>query len=123
MIAKGYTNIRAMIETQYGILSHMITDIAYRYQTLLKLTEEEADRLAQNNSDGDHDVYHSILNSFNDVEERSLCLMTESRKILFCAKFLSYNCIFLFSCCYSCFSTFYLYFCIVFIAKTVIIDI
>ena len=50
MFAKGYTNIRAMIETQYGILSHMITDIAYRYQTLLKLTEEEADRLAQNNS-------------------------------------------------------------------------
>ena len=38
MFAKGYTNIRAMIETQYGILSHMITDIAYRYQTLLKLT-------------------------------------------------------------------------------------
>lgn len=40
MIAKGYTNIRAMIETQYRILSHMITDIAYRYQTLLKQTEE-----------------------------------------------------------------------------------
>ena len=95
MFAKGYTNIRAMIETQYGILSHMITDIAYRCQTLLKQTEEESDRLAQNNSDGDHDVYHSILNSFNDVAERSLCLMTESRKILFCAKFLSYNCIFL----------------------------
>lgn len=48
MFAKGYTNIRAMIETQYGILSHMITDIAYRYQMLLKQTEEEADRLAQN---------------------------------------------------------------------------
>ena len=95
MFAKGYTNIRAMIETQYGILSQMITDIAYRYQTLLKQTKEEADRLAQNNSDGDYDVYHTILNSFNDVEERSLCLMTESRKILFCAKFLSYNCIFL----------------------------
>lgn len=47
MFAKGYTNIRAMIETQYGILSHMITDIAYRYQTLLKQTEEEADRLAK----------------------------------------------------------------------------
>lgn len=41
MIAKGYTNIRAMIETQYRILSHMITDIAYRYQTLLKQTEEK----------------------------------------------------------------------------------
>ncbi len=40
MFAKGYTSIRAMIETQYGILSHMITDIAYRYQTLLKQTEE-----------------------------------------------------------------------------------
>lgn len=86
MFAKGYTNIRAMIETQYGILSHMITDIAYRYQTLLKQTEEEADRLARDNSDGDYEVYHTILNSFNDVEERSLCLMTESRKILFCAK-------------------------------------
>lgn len=36
MIAKGYTNIRAMIETQYGILSQMIMDIAYRYQTQLK---------------------------------------------------------------------------------------
>ena len=91
MIAKGYTNIRAMIETQYRILSHMITDIAYRYQTLLKQTEEEADRLAQNNSDGDYDVYHTILNSFNDVEERSLCLMTESRKILFCAIFSYYE--------------------------------
>ena len=91
MFAKGYTNIRAMIETQYGILSHMITDIAYRYQTLLKQTEEESDRLAQNNSDGDHDVYHSILNSLSDVEERSYCLMTESRKILFCAIFSYYE--------------------------------
>ena len=91
MFAKGDTNIRAMIETQYGILSHMITDIAYRYQTLLKQTEEEADRLAQNNSDGDYDVYHTILNSFNDVEERSSCLMTESRKILFCAIFSYYE--------------------------------
>ncbi len=70
MFAKGYTNIRAMIETQYGILSQMIMDIAYRYQTQLKQTEEEADRLAQNNSDGDYEVYHTILNSFNDVEER-----------------------------------------------------
>ena len=43
MFAKGYTNIRAMIETQYGILSQMIMDIPYRYQTRLKQTEEEAD--------------------------------------------------------------------------------
>ena len=85
MFAKGYTNIRAMIETQYGILSQMIMDIAYRYQTQLKETEEENDRFAQENSDRDYDVYHSILNSLSDVEERSYCLMTESRKILFCA--------------------------------------
>ena len=45
MFAKGYTNIRAMIETQYGILSQMITDIAYRYQLQLKETEEENDIL------------------------------------------------------------------------------
>ena len=45
MFAKGYTNIRAMIETQYGILSQMITDIAYRYQLQLKDTEEENDIL------------------------------------------------------------------------------
>ena len=85
MFLKGYTNIRAMIETQYGILSQMIADIAYRYQTQLKQTEEKADRLARDNSDGDNDVYHTILNSFNDVEERLYCLMTEGRKILFCA--------------------------------------
>lgn len=91
MFAKGYTNIRAMIETQYAILSQMIMDIAYRYQTQLKQTEEEADRLARDNSDGDYKVYHTILNSFNDVEERSYCLMTESRKILFCAIFSYYE--------------------------------
>lgn len=91
MFAKGYTNIRAMIETQYGILSQMITDIAYRYQVQLKETEEETDRLARDNSDGDYDVYHTILNSFNDVEERQSCLMTESRKILFCAIFSYYE--------------------------------
>lgn len=91
MFAKGYTNIRAMIETQYGILSQMITDIAYRYQVQLKGTEEETDRLARDNSDGDYDVYHTILNSFNDVEERQSCLMTESRKILFCAIFSYYE--------------------------------
>ena len=85
MFAKGYTNIRAMIETQYGILSQMIMDIAYRYQTQFKETEEENDRFAQENSDRDYDVYHSILNSLSVVEERSYCLMTESRKILFCA--------------------------------------
>lgn len=43
MIAKGYTNIRAMIETQYGILSQMIMDIAYKYQTQLKQTEKITD--------------------------------------------------------------------------------
>lgn len=91
MFAKGYTNIRAMIETQYGILSQMITDIAYRYQAQLKGTEEEADRSARDNSDGDYNVYRSILNSFNDVEERQSCLMTESRKILFCAIFSYYE--------------------------------
>ena len=63
----------------------MIMDIAYRYQTQLKETEEENDRFAQENLDRDYDVYHSILNSLSDVEERSYCLMTESRKILFCA--------------------------------------
>lgn len=80
-----------MIETQYGILSQMVTDIAYRYQAQLKGTEEDADRLAQDNSDGDYDIYRSILNSFNDVEERLSCLMTESRKILFCAIFSYYE--------------------------------
>ena len=80
-----------MIETQYGILSQMITDIAYRYQAQLKGTEKEADRLAHDNSNGDYDVYRSILNSFNDVEERQSCLMTESRKTLFCTIFSYYE--------------------------------
>ena len=51
MFAKGYTTIRAMIGIQFGILSQMITDIAYRYQLQLKDTEEENDRFAQENSD------------------------------------------------------------------------
>ena len=47
--------------------------------------------MARDNSDGDYEIYHTILNSFNDVEERSYCLMTESRKILFCAIFSYYE--------------------------------
>ena len=75
MFAKGYTNIRAMIETQYGILSQTVTDIAYRYQAQLKGIEEEADRFARENSNGDYNIYRTILNNFNDVEERQSCLI------------------------------------------------
>lgn len=91
MISKGFSTIRAAIETQYGILSQMICDISSHYQKELQKIQNEAQHIAKENSDGDYEIYLSILHSFTDIEDVHIELLKESRKIVFCAIFSYYE--------------------------------
>ena len=83
--------MRAAIETQYGILSQMICDISSHYQKELQKIQNEAQHIAKENSDGDYEIYLSILHSFTDIEDIHIELLKESRKIVFCAIFSYYE--------------------------------
>lgn len=91
MISKGFNTIRVVIETQYGILSQMICDISSHYQKELQKIQNEAQHIAKENSDGDYEIYLSILNSFTDIEDVHIELLKECRKIVFCAIFSYYE--------------------------------
>lgn len=91
MFSKGYNNLQAIIETQYGILSQLIYDIDNHYQKSLQQFQEEILRISKENSDGDYEVYLSILHSFDDEKERQASLCKEARKILFCSIFSYYE--------------------------------
>lgn len=83
--------MRAAIEIQYGILSQMICDISSHYQKELQKIQNEAQHIAKENSDGDYEIYLSILHSFTDIEDIHIELLKESRKIVFCAIFSYYE--------------------------------
>ena len=91
MISKGFSTMRAAIEIQYGILSQMICDISSHYQKELQKIQNEAQHIAKENSDGDYEIYLSILHSFTDIEDIHIELLKESRKIVFCAIFSYYE--------------------------------
>lgn len=91
MFAKGYTNIRALIETQYGILSQMIYDIDNHYQMSLQQINSDVQHIAEENADGDYDEYISIIRNFDYDVERQTALCIEARRILFCSIFSYYE--------------------------------
>ena len=84
MIRNARTNIRAEIDTQYEILSQMIEDIADRYQEEELRFEKFVDRMAEEDSEGDEDIKHTILRNFDASFEKQSSLTFEARKILFC---------------------------------------
>ena len=87
MIGKTRTDIRAEIDAQYEILSQMIEDIADRYQEDELSFEEFVNRMAEEDSDGDEDIKHTIQRSFDASLEKQSSLTFEARKILFCTIF------------------------------------
>ncbi len=87
MIGKARTDIRAEIDTQYEILSQMIEDIADRYQEDALRFEEFVNRMAEEDSDGDDDIKHTIQRSFDAPLEKQYSLTYEARRILFCTIF------------------------------------
>ena len=91
MFVKGYTNIRALIESQYGILSQMIYDIDNHYQTNLQQINSDVRHIAEKNAEGDYDEYISIVHNFEDAMDRQTALCVEARKILFCSIFSYYE--------------------------------
>lgn len=84
-IGKTRTNIRAEIDTQYDILSQMIEEIADHYQEEATRFEEDINRMAKENSEGDEDIKLSIQRNYYDSIEKQYSLTFEARKILFCA--------------------------------------
>lgn len=69
----------------------MICDISSHYQKELQKIQNEAQHIAKENSDGDYEIYLSILHSFTDIEDIHIELLKESRKIVFCAIFSYYE--------------------------------
>ena len=69
----------------------MICDISSHYQKELQKIQNEAQYIAKENSDGDYEIYLSILHSFTDIEGVHIELLKESRKIVFCAIFSYYE--------------------------------
>ncbi len=64
MIAKGYNEIRHVIEYRYGILSQLISEIDNYYQKTFAQFQKEALDLAKQNSNGDFEVYLYNLTKF-----------------------------------------------------------
>ena len=87
MIGKARTNVRTEIDTQYEIISKMIEDIADRYLEDELRFEECVKRMAEEDSDGDEDIKHTIQRSFDTSLEKQYLLTFEARKILFCTIF------------------------------------
>ena len=87
MIRNARTNIRAEIDAQYEILSQMIEDVADRYQEDELHFEEYVNRMAEEDSEGDEDIKHTILRNFDASLEKQYSLTFEARKILFCTIF------------------------------------
>lgn len=87
MIGKARTNVRAEIDTQYEIISQMIEDIANNYQEEELRFEKFVDRMAEEDSEGDEDIKHTIKRSFDASLEKQYSLTSEARKILFCTIF------------------------------------
>lgn len=87
IVGKARTDIRAEIDAQYEILSQMIEDIADRYQEGELRFEKYVDRMAEEDSEGDENIKHTIQRSFDTPLKKQYSLTIEARKILFCTIF------------------------------------
>lgn len=91
MIAKGCNTIRALIETQYIVILRMIDGIVEYNNEALEVSTNYAREIAKNNSNGDNDVFHSILHNFDEEYDQLMTIGRESRRILFCTIFAYYE--------------------------------
>lgn len=91
MISKGYNTLRALIETRYGILSQLISNVEKHYHSPWIDFQNYVIKTAKENCDGDNEIYFSILHSFDTEEEILESLLKETRRILFCSIFSYYE--------------------------------
>lgn len=91
MIAKGRSNVKAMIQDQYEILVEMIRHIDTIYQNNASDFEQKANNYASEAANGDMGVYNSVRQLFVDEEFRNEFKCYEARKMLLCMVFSYYE--------------------------------
>lgn len=79
MIAKGYNEIRYMIEYRYGILSQLISEIDNYYQKTFAQFQKEALDLAKQNSSGNFEVYYTKVRIKSDKQKNVAKLLADRR--------------------------------------------
>ena len=86
-IGRTKTNIRAQIDDQNVNLLQMVSDIADHYHKETIDFEDEVNRFAIDNSEGDNEIYIDLRDSYSNEIIKKYSLLVEARKILFCSIF------------------------------------
>lgn len=90
-IGRVRSNHRAEIEDQYSILSQMIEEISYQFQERLKRINQMAREDAGEQSEGEYEIYSSVINSYLYEIDRSESMCLQARQILFCSIYAYYE--------------------------------
>lgn len=88
---RARSNHRAEIEDQYSILSQMIEEISFQFKERLEEIDCMAKENADEQSEGDPEIYSSVINSYSYEIERSESMCLQARQILFCSIYAYYE--------------------------------
>ena len=88
---RARSNHRAEIEDQYSILSQMIEEISFQFKERLEKINHIAKEDADEQSEGEYEIYSSVINSYLHEIERSESMCLQARQILFCSIYAYYE--------------------------------
>ena len=91
VIGRARSNHRAEIEDQYSILSQMIEEISFQFKERLETIDQIAREDADEQSEGEYEIYSSVINSYLHEIERSESKCLQARQILFCSIYAYYE--------------------------------
>jgi hypothetical protein len=91
VIGRARSNHRAEIEDQYSILSQMIEEISFQFKERLEKIDHMAKEDANEQSEGEYEIYSSVINSYSHEIERSESMCLQARQILFCSIYAYYE--------------------------------
>ena len=90
-IVRARSNHRAEIEDQYSILSQLIEEISFQFKERLEKIDHIAKEDADEQSEGEYEIYSSVINSYLHEIERSESMCLQARQILFCSIYAYYE--------------------------------
>lgn len=90
-IFRARSNHRAEIEDQYSILSQMIEEISFQFKERLEKIDHMAKEDANEQSEGEYEIYSSVINSYSHEIERSESMCLQAHQILFCSIYAYYE--------------------------------
>ena len=91
VIGRARSNHRAEIEDQYSILSQLIEEISFQFKERLEKIDHMAKEDANEQSEGEYEIYSSVINSYSHEIERSESMCLQARQILFCSIYAYYE--------------------------------